>query len=66
MYSALVLGDPRLSVGFGGKRADLVRELLRDADLDGESTIVGGITRYVAPLWGWVCSIGSAFACAIV
>jgi len=46
-FILLVLGDPCLSVGFGGERADLGRMSFGDADLDGER-----------PVLNWVHPIG--------
>ena len=33
---ALVVDDPRLGIGFGGKRADLCRVAIGNVELDGE------------------------------
>jgi len=59
LHPAPVFRDPRLSVGFGGERADLGRKALRDAYFDGERPVVnrdhaiGRLGVGVGPLCHW-------------
>ena len=60
LYPTPVLGDPRLSVSFGGEWADLGRIALRDTDLHGERPVanwdhtIGRLGVGVGPLCHWL------------